>query len=226
MTRTAPSPSASASGGHTKAAQGSPSPDLIDELMPSGMAESHPILREKTRLAVLLFLTSEFVFFVFLIVAYIYSRPSEINGPTAHSSLVPWKTGIYTVFLLASSGTIYLAERALDRNLRRFVLWMSTTILLGAIFLFGEMREYSTLLQQSVTISRNLFGSTYFTLTGFHAIHVTLGILMLVTVTALIATGRLREKSHTAFKAATYYWHFVDIVWVMVFSVVYLWSAR
>jgi heme/copper-type cytochrome/quinol oxidase subunit 3 len=213
-------------GGGANAAQSSPSPDIIDEIMPSGLAESHPILREKVRLAVLLFLVSEFVFFVFLIVAYIYSRPSEISGPNAHSSLVPWKTGLYTVFLLASSGTIYFAEQSLDKNRRRFVIWMSTTILLGAVFLFGEIREYSGLLHKSITISRNLFGSTYFTLTGFHAIHVTLGILMLVTVTGLIATGRLREKRMTAFKAVTYYWHFVDIVWVMVFSVVYLWSAR
>ncbi len=210
----------------TQAAQGSPAPDKLDQIAPSGVSESHPILREKIRLAVLLFLTSEFIFFVFLIVAYIYSQPSEVNGPTAHSSLVPWKTGIYTVLLLLSSATIYLAELSLDKNRRRFLLWMSATILLGGVFLFGEMREYSGLLEKSISISRNLFGSTYFTLTGFHAIHVTLGVLMLLTITGLIATDKLKEKRHTAFKAVTYYWHFVDIVWVMVFSVVYLWSAR
>jgi heme/copper-type cytochrome/quinol oxidase subunit 3 len=210
----------------TGAAQGSPSPEHFDRLAPSGVSESHPILREKIRLAVLLFLVSEFVFFVFLIVAYIYSQPSEISGPTAHSSLVPWKTGIYTVLLLLSSFTIYLAERSLDKNRKRFVLWMGVTILLGGTFLFGEMREYSGLLQKSISISRNLFGSTYFTLTGFHAIHVTLGVLMLMTVTGLIGTGKLKEKRHTAFKAVSYYWHFVDLVWVMVFCVVYLWSAR
>ncbi len=69
--------------------------------------------------------------------AYIYSQPSEISGPTAHSSLIPWKTGIYTVLLLLSSGTIYLAELSLDKNRKRFLLWMSATILLGAVFLFG-----------------------------------------------------------------------------------------
>lgn len=114
----------------TSAAQGSPAPDYFDLIAPSGVAESHPILREKIRLAVLLFLTSEFIFFVFLIVAYIYSQPSEINGPTAHSSLVPWKTAIYTVLLLLSSLTIYLAERALDNNRKRFLLWMAATALL------------------------------------------------------------------------------------------------
>ena len=209
----------------TRAAQGSPSPDSLDVFAPSGVNESHPLLHEKTRLAVLLFLVSEFVFFVFLIVAYIYSQPSEINGPTAHSSLVPWKTGIYTVLLLLSSGTIYLAERCLDKNRKHFALWMVATILLGTAFLFGEAREYLGLLHKDITISRNLFGSTYFTLTGFHGIHVTLGLLMLLTIFSLVMTGKLGHKRHTAFRAVSYYWHFVDLVWVMVFSVVYLWSA-
>lgn len=208
------------------AAQGSPMPDALDNVAPSGVDEAHPLLHEKTRLAVLLFLASEFVFFVFLVVAYVYSRPSEISGPTAHSSLNPWKTGIYTVLLLSSSATIYLAERSLKKHGKRFLLWMSATIVLGAAFLFGEMREYSGLLHKDITISRNLFGSTYFTLTGFHAIHVTLGLLMLITITGLVRAEKLGHKRRTAFRAVSYYWHFVDIVWVMVFSVVYLWSAR
>jgi heme/copper-type cytochrome/quinol oxidase subunit 3 len=187
---------------------------------------SQPLIKDKIRLAVLLFLVSEGIFFIFLIVAYIYSQPSEISGPTARASLVPWKTGIYTVFLLLSSGTIYLAERSLKQHVKRFALWMGTTILLGAIFLFGEMREYSSLLHKDISISRNLFGSTYFTLTGFHAIHVTLGLLMLLTLLGLVLSGMLGAKRHTSFKAVSYYWHFVDIVWVIVFSVVYLWSAR
>jgi heme/copper-type cytochrome/quinol oxidase subunit 3 len=210
----------------THGPQGSPSPNRLDAVAPSGVSESHPLLHEKTRLAVLLFLVSEFVFFFFLIVAYIYSQPAEIDGPTAHNSLIPWKTGIYTVLLLLSSGTIYLAERALDKGRRAFALWMSATVLLGAIFLFGEMREYAALLHRDISISRNLFGSTYFTLTGFHAIHVTLGLLMLLTITGLGLAGKLGRKRHTAFRAVSYYWHFVDIVWVMVFTVVYLWSAR
>ncbi len=185
-----------------------------------------PLLEDRIRLGVLLFLVSEAIFFVFLIVAYIYSQPAEISGPTAHNSLIPWKTGIYTAFLLLSSGTIYMAERSLGKNGKRFALWMCATILLGAVFLFGEMREYSSLLKKAISISRNLFGSTYFTLTGFHAIHVTLGLLMLITLLTLIVSGKLGAQRETSFKAVSYYWHFVDIVWVMVFSVVYLWSAR
>jgi len=185
-----------------------------------------PLLEDRIRLGVLLFLVSEAIFFVFLIVAYIYSQPAEISGPTALNSLIPWKTGIYTAFLLLSSGTIYMAERSLGKNGKRFALWMCATILLGGVFLFGEMREYSSLLKKAISISRNLFGSTYFTLTGFHAIHVTLGLLMLITLLSLIVSGKLGAQRETSFKAVSYYWHFVDIVWVMVFSVVYLWSAR
>ena len=139
---------------------------------------------------------------------------------------MPWKTGIYTLLLLSSSATIYMAERAMGASRRRFAMWMSATILLGAVFLFGEMREYSGLLHKDISISRNLFGSTYFTLTGFHAIHVTLGLLMLLALLGLVLSGKLGEKRETSIKAVSYYWHFVDIVWVMVFSVVYLWSAR
>ena len=210
----------------TRPAQGSPASDGMEQAAPAGVSEQHPLLREKVRLAVLLFLVSEFIFFVFLIVAYVYSRPGEISGPTAHSSLVPWKTGLYTLALLSSSGTIYLAENNLERKRRAFAVWMSLTILLGAVFLFGEMREYAALLQHDVSISRNLFGSTFFTLTGFHAIHVTLGLLMLAVLLGLVLSGKLGRNQRTAFKSVSYYWHFVDLVWVMVFSVVYLWSAR
>ncbi len=187
---------------------------------------SKPLLEDKVRLGVLLFLISEGVFFAFLIVAYIYSQPAEVIGPTARNSLIPWKTGIYTAFLLASSGTIFMAERSLGSNRKRFTVWMSATVLLGCVFLFGEMREYASLLHKSISISRDLFGSTYFTLTGFHAIHVTLGLLMLLTLLGLVLFGKLGAKRETSFKAVSYYWHFVDIVWVAVFSVVYLWSAR
>ena len=76
---------------HTRPAQGSPAPDGMERAAPAGVSEQHPLLREKIRLAVLLFLVSEFIFFVFLIVAYVYSRQGELSGPTAHSSLVPWK---------------------------------------------------------------------------------------------------------------------------------------
>jgi cytochrome c oxidase subunit 3 len=185
-----------------------------------------PLLQDKIRLSVLLFICSEFVFFTFLIVAYIYSHPSEISGPTAANSLEPWKTAIYTVFLLSSSLTMYLAERSLERKRSSVIFWMCITVLFGGVFLFGEMREYTRLLHQNISIGRNLFGSTYYTLTGFHALHVTLGLMMLLSLLGLFISGKLGKHCKTSFTAVSYYWHFVDAVWIAVFSVVYLWSAR
>jgi heme/copper-type cytochrome/quinol oxidase subunit 3 len=119
-----------------------------------------------------------------------------------------------------------LAERALESSRRGVFFWMLATVFLGGVFLFGEMREYTRLLHQNISIGRNLFGSTYYTLTGFHALHVTLGLCMLLALLGLFAANKLGRHRRSAFKAVSYYWHFVDAVWVAVFSVVYLWSAR
>lgn len=180
----------------------------------------------KTRFGVLLFLCSETVFFIFLITAYIYYHGDVKNGPTAHSSLDPVKTGIYTLILLSSSLWIWFAERAFRRQSKAFVWWMAGTIVCGATFLYGEMSEYSEMLHQDVTISRNVFGSTFFTLTGFHAAHVTIGLLMMATLLGLSLRGRLRPDHQEAVESISYYWHFVDIVWAAVFSTIYLWSTR
>lgn len=180
----------------------------------------------KTRFGMLLFLGSETVFFIFLITAYIYYHGDVKGGPTAHSSLDPMKTGIYTAILLSSSGTIYFAEKAFRKASRGFHWWMAGTILCGATFLYGEMSEYSSMLHKDITISRNVFGSTYFTLTGFHAAHVTVGLILLSTLLGLSISGRLRAEHQAAVESVSYYWHFVDIVWAAVFSTIYLWSTR
>ncbi len=180
----------------------------------------------KTRFAMLLFLGSESVFFIFLIVAYIYYHGDVRSGPTAHSSLDPVKTGIYTAILLSSSGTIWLAERAFRRGSSAFRWWIAATIACGATFLCGEMKEYAKMLHEDITISRNVFGSTYFTLTGFHAAHVTVGLLLMCVLLGLSIRNRLREDHGEAVESISYYWHFVDLVWAAVFSTIYLWSTR
>ncbi|MEO8726471.1 MAG: cytochrome c oxidase subunit 3 [Acidobacteriaceae bacterium] len=180
----------------------------------------------KTRLAVLLFLASEGIFFAFLITGYVFYHGAVKNGPDAHNSLDVLKTGIYTIILLSSSATIYMAERALKRKQKGFSFWMGITVVCGLVFLFGEMREYMRLLQQNVTISRNLFGSTYYTVTGFHAAHVTIGIILMGILLLLSFRGGIKEKDHIGVEVISYYWHFVDVVWVAVFSVIYLWSTR
>lgn len=184
------------------------------------------LLQKKTLLAVLLFISSEAIFFACLIAAYIYYASASPNGPNAHNVLDPLKTGFYTVCLLSSSLTVYFAERAQRKEKSGVSLWLAGTMILGAVFLYGEMREYTKLLHENVTVSRNLFGSTYYTLTGFHALHVTVGLVLLGTMLVISLKRRMRRPQQSALECISYYWHFVDVVWVSVFSVVYLWSTR
>ena len=183
-------------------------------------------LQKPVRFATLLFIGSEVIFFACLIAAYVYYTGASPDGPNAHNVLDPLKTGIYSVFLLSSSVTVWLAERALRLGKRGQSLWLGATMLLGIVFLYGEMQEYRKLLKENVTVSRDLFGSTYYTLTGFHALHVTAGLILLgVALTASLRkqTGRPQRD---ALECISYYWHFVDVVWVAVFCSVYLWSTR
>ena len=175
--------------------------------------------------AVTLFLISEGAFFAFLIIAYVYFHGSMTSGPNASSSLNPLKTGIYSVFLLASSFTVSAAERKLSSGRRRaFSGWLLTTILLGAIFLVGQGREYFNLYRNDVTVSRNVFGTSFFTLTGFHGLHVLLGLLALCIVFALAMGGDFKTGRSNAIRAVALYWHFVDWIWVVIFFVVYVWA--
>jgi heme/copper-type cytochrome/quinol oxidase subunit 3 len=132
------------------------------------------------------------------------------------------RTALFSLALWASSGTIWLATRQLGRgNRTRFGLWLLATIGLGVVFLVGQVTEYANLLDQHVTISTNLFTSIFFTLTGFHGFHVVIGLLALSIAAGLAFAGRLRR---TAVEAVSIYWHFVDLVWVKLFAIVYLWS--
>ncbi len=184
------------------------------------------LLESKTRFAVLLFIASEVIFFACLIAAYVYDTGASPDGPNARGVLDPVKTGVYTACLLSSSITVYFAERSQRRKKPGAVLWLSATMLLGLVFLYGEMQEYRKLLHENVTVSRDLFGSTYYTLTGFHALHVTVGLILLGIALSSALRRRSGAPQQTALECISYYWHFVDAVWVAVFSVVYLWSTR
>lgn len=183
--------------------------------------ESH----DENRFAMVLFLISEGAFFAFLIIAYVYFHGSDKTGPNAMNSLHPLTTGVFTVALLASSFTMWQAERNHARGrLASFRGWLAATIALGAIFMFGQGREYVHLYQDNVTVSRNVFGSSFFTLTGFHGLHVTMGIVALSVVLGLAFKGSEQPQS-SAVRTIALYWHFVDWVWVVIFFVVYLWAV-
>jgi heme/copper-type cytochrome/quinol oxidase subunit 3 len=182
------------------------------------------IYQEKNRLGMLLFVASEASFFSILISAYIYYQGPLVPGPNASNSLHLPLTAIYTVCLLSSSLTMVMAGRSVERDDQRgTVVWLLATILLGGIFLFGQVREYIGLLTENIAPSTNLFGTTFFTLTGFHGLHVFGGLVALAILTVLALAGDFKGARATPVEVVSIYWHFVDIVWVFIFSVVYLW---
>ncbi len=169
------------------------------------------------------FLVSEVAFFSTLIATYVSFLGRERSGPTPAVLALPLVIGT-TLCLLSSSVTVHLAERALRRAERPgFLLWWSATIVLGVVFLAGTAYEWHGLItEHGLTISRNVFGSTYYTLVGFHALHVTAGVVTLLIVLGLAVRGQVTASHPVAAELTSWYWHFVDGVWVVVFTVVYL----
>ncbi len=181
---------------------------------------------EKNKLGMILFLLSESVFFVLLILAYVTYHVRQGNGPTASNSLDVGKTAIFSLFLFASSFTIWRADvrfRDGSRS-RKGLAWLAVTIAFGLVFLLGQGLEYADLIRRNVTISRNLFGTTFFTLTGFHGLHVSVGLVMLASVLWMALRSGSRRPKLAAVEVVSIYWHFVDAVWVLIFGVVYLWA--
>jgi heme/copper-type cytochrome/quinol oxidase subunit 3 len=181
-----------------------------------------PTVMDKNRLGMVLFILSEAIFFMLLILAYAYFRTMPSEGPTAASSLDPIRTGIFSLFLLSSSATVWLAGRSLaggDR--RRFVRWLAVTILFGLTFLAGQGLEWRHLLSQGTSISVNLFGTTFFTLTGFHGLHVIVGLVALSVPLGLTIFNGDKPAAVSSIDTLSLYWHFVDGVWIVIFSVVY-----
>jgi heme/copper-type cytochrome/quinol oxidase subunit 3 len=178
---------------------------------------------DKNKLGVILFIGSEAVFFTLLILAYVFFRGLTGNGPTAANSLDPFTTGLFSLFLFTSSFTIWQAEKSLARSHQgRLQGWLLATIGLGAVFLLGQGLEWTHLIDQGATVSRNLFGTTFFTLTGFHGLHVLIGLVALAILFGLARMGEFKSGPSAALESVVLYWHFVDVVWVVIFTVVYL----
>lgn len=179
----------------------------------SARANALPITRDRTLVGVGLFIASESLFFLGIIAAYVVFR--EQGLATAKAQLDVGRTAIFSVLLFASSGTVGLATA------RRSRAWLALTALLGAAFLAGQGLEYVRLLGAGLRPGSELFGTTFFTLTGLHAIHVLVGLVLLGTLFAA-ASARPRRVGQSAWEGIAMYWHFVDAVWAVVFSVVYL----
>jgi cytochrome c oxidase subunit 3/cytochrome o ubiquinol oxidase subunit 3 len=170
------------------------------------------------------FLVSEVALFGTLIATYLAFLGKDTVGPTPAVALSLGLVLFTTACLLSSSVTVHLAERSLRAGSDAvFRLWWAATIVLGIVFLAGTVYEWHGLIYEyDLTISRNLFGSTYYTLVGFHALHVTAGVVVLLIVLSLALRGRVASRSHSGVELVSWYWHFVDGVWVVVFTVVYL----
>jgi len=184
-------------------------------------------MMDKNRMAMLLFIASETIFFAMLVIAFAFFHSSAAaGGGEPFGVLHPLKTGFYSICLFSSSFSVWRAGIHLPANRRRGGFWLLATIVLGVVFLAGQGLEYRELLLQNITISRSLFGTTFFTLTGFHGLHVFIGLILLAILWVLAVFGRDGEPMPTATESVSLYWHFVDIVWVVIFAVVYLWANR
>jgi cytochrome c oxidase subunit 3 len=179
-------------------------------------------LPSRGRVGMLCLIVAEAAIFTIFVVAYIFYLGKSVSGPTPQQVLdIPI---FNTICLLSSSLTIHFADRALDRGqMVPFQIFWFLTFALGAIFLTGTGMEWHRLIYTSgLTISTNLFGTTYYSLVGLHAFHVTVGLLGLGLVMVLALASKLKQEHAGRVGVWSMYWHFVDAVWVVVFTVVYI----
>ena len=176
-----------------------------------------------TKFAMWLFLASEAMFFAGLIAAYLVLRLAGSQWPVVADVLnVPLVAG-NTFILIVSSVTIVLAFASIESgDQRRLRQYLIATAVLGSVFLSIQAVEWRELLAEGTTVSTSLFGSTFFTLTGFHGLHVLGGVLFMLYVVARAYQGRYTKEEHGGVELMGLYWHFVDVVWIFLFTIVYL----
>jgi heme/copper-type cytochrome/quinol oxidase subunit 3 len=178
---------------------------------------------DSRKIAFWTFIGSECLLFGSLIATYLVYQGRSVSGPTTHEILNIPLTSISTFDLLASSLCMVLALAAVQKGDRmRARLWLGATALLGAIFLGFQAYEFSHFVHEGLGFTTNLFGSTFFTLTGFHGGHVFVGVVWLLTLLVRSFQGKLGPDKELNVEIAGLYWHFVDVVWIVIFTVVYL----
>ncbi len=187
------------------------------------------------KLAIWTFIGSECLFFASLISTYLVYRGKSLVGPFPHDSWtspsgehfepileIPLVT-VGTALLLFSSFFVVMALAGAQRGDRKALLtWLGLTIVCGAFFVGMQVYEFYHFVHKGLGYTTNLFGSTFYTLTGFHGTHVTIGVIWLVTLWILAARGKLPPEKALNLEIAALYWHFVDVVWIVIFPVVYL----
>jgi heme/copper-type cytochrome/quinol oxidase subunit 3 len=179
--------------------------------------------QDNRKLLMWAFLASDCMFFGTLIATYMVYKNRSLVGPYPREIFdVPY-TSVSAFVLLLSSLTMVLALSAIQRGEeRRMRIWLGATALLGCVFLGGQFYEFTTFYREGLSLSTNLFGSTFFTLTGFHGTHVFIGVFWLASLVVHSFRGRLHREHSLLVEIAGLYWHFVDIVWILIFTLVYL----
>jgi cytochrome c oxidase subunit 3 len=180
------------------------------------------ILPSRGRVGMISLIVAECAIFTIFVVAYIFYIGKSLSGPMPKDVL---EIPIFnTICLLSSSLTIHLAVRALrSARVNAFGLWWFVTMVLGTIFLVGTGREWQHLIfEKGLTVSTNLFGTTYYSLVGLHAFHVTVGLIGIVLAMIFTLLGKVEPAHSERVDVFSMYWHFVDAVWVVVFTVVYI----
>ncbi|MBT8197488.1 MAG: heme-copper oxidase subunit III [Acidimicrobiia bacterium] len=157
-----------------------------------------------------------------MISTFLLYRNTTGDGPTAELFNVPF-TSASSFILLMSSLTMVLAHAAFERrDMRQARVWIGATALLGSVFLAGQIFEFTEFVHEGLTFTTSPFASSFYMLTGFHGAHVLVGVLMLSTMYVLSLNGRLYEDRGLNVELVGLYWHFVDIVWIVIFTVIYL----
>ena len=190
---------------------------------------------DSRKMAIWTFIGSECLFFATLISTYLVYRGRSLVGPFPHEEWTS-PTGqhfepileiklvtIGTALLLFSSLFVVLALYGAQKGNRKMLLgWLSATIMCGVFFICMQVYEFTHFVREGLKLSTNLFGASFFTLTGFHGTHVTIGVIWLTTMLVLAIRGKLPPEKSLNLELAALYWHFVDVVWIVIFPVVYL----
>ncbi|HUF52508.1 MAG TPA: cytochrome c oxidase subunit 3 [Dehalococcoidia bacterium] len=175
------------------------------------------------KLLMWLFLASDCLFFGSFIAAYLLYRDRSIVGPYPEDLFdIPF-TSVSAFVLLMSSVSMVLALAAIQKgNVRGLRIWLLTTAVLGTLFVAGQAYEFTEFYHEGLHLDTNLFGTTFYVLTGFHGAHVTIGILILLSLFVYSLRGGIQQKDSENIEIAGLYWHFVDIVWIVIFTLIYL----
>lgn len=181
---------------------------------------------DKLKLGFWIFLGSECVFFASLIGTYLALRGRQVSGPAPMDIFDIPMTTVSSFVLLMSSFTMVLAVAAIQNaDVKAMRKWLLSTALLGIVFLGFQVFEFASFYHEGLSLTGGIFGATFFTLTGFHGLHVAIGVLWLLSVFGYSLKGGITPEKAVKVELAGLYWHFVDVVWIAIFTVVYLFEV-